>query len=159
MFGSFNEFAEQPDAVTKYRQQYLQVLKSVCEDTPRPVRATRPDLPEGLCDLIGKLLAKDPRNRFRSAREVAELLTGQLARAQRSLAPPSPSWRAPLLVACLVAPTPRLIQAMDGGRVSISAAALLAGADPDEQDRKSEKRFPVILKTPFGKRILDKSPR
>src|SRR5262245_13424790 len=31
--------------------------------------------------------------------------------------------------------TPRLIRAMDGGRVSISAAALLADADPDEQDR------------------------
>lgn len=31
--------------------------------------------------------------------------------------------------------TARLIQAMDGGRVSISAAALLADADPDEQDR------------------------
>jgi hypothetical protein len=31
--------------------------------------------------------------------------------------------------------TSRLIRAMDGGRVSISAAALLADADPDEQDR------------------------
>jgi DNA modification methylase len=31
--------------------------------------------------------------------------------------------------------TPRLIQAMDGGRVSISAAALLADADADEQNR------------------------
>jgi len=31
--------------------------------------------------------------------------------------------------------TARLIQAMDGGRVSISAAALLADADADEQDR------------------------
>src|SRR6516225_7787676 len=31
--------------------------------------------------------------------------------------------------------TARLIQAMDGGRVSISAAALLAYADPDEQNR------------------------
>src|SRR5262249_53506110 len=30
--------------------------------------------------------------------------------------------------------TPRLIQAMDGGRVSIFAAALLADAEPDEQD-------------------------
>jgi hypothetical protein len=29
----------------------------------------------------------------------------------------------------------RLVQAMDGGRVSISAAALLADGDPDEQDR------------------------
>jgi hypothetical protein len=31
--------------------------------------------------------------------------------------------------------TARLVQAMDGGRVSISAAALLADTDPDEQDR------------------------
>jgi WD40 repeat protein/tRNA A-37 threonylcarbamoyl transferase component Bud32 len=78
------------------------VLKSVCEDTPRPIRATRPDLPEGLCDLIGKLLAKDPRDRFGSAREVADLLAGQLARVERSLPPPPPSWRGRLLLACLV---------------------------------------------------------
>jgi ParB family chromosome partitioning protein len=31
--------------------------------------------------------------------------------------------------------TSRLIQAMDGGRVSISAASILADADPEEQDR------------------------
>jgi hypothetical protein len=31
--------------------------------------------------------------------------------------------------------TPRLIQAMDGGKVSIYAAALLADAEPDEQNR------------------------
>ena len=30
--------------------------------------------------------------------------------------------------------TPRLIQAMDDGRVSISAASILTGADPDEQE-------------------------
>jgi WD40 repeat protein/serine/threonine protein kinase len=99
------------------------VLKSVCEDTPRPIRATRPDLPEGLCELIGKLLAKDPKDRFGSAREVAELLSGQLARVQHPLhstspgaalsATPSvekivpaptglPSSRGRLLIACLV---------------------------------------------------------
>jgi serine/threonine protein kinase len=100
------------------------VLKSVCEDTPRPIRANRPDIPAGLCDLIGKLLAKDPRDRFGSAREVADLLTAQLAQAQQPLPPPSPgaasmasspaqkpgsepagppSWRGRLLVAGLVA--------------------------------------------------------
>jgi serine/threonine-protein kinase len=72
------------------------VLKSVCEDTPRPIRATRPDLPEDLCDLIGKLLAKDPGDRFGSAREVADLLTDQLAWAQKPLAPESPG-TAPLV--------------------------------------------------------------
>jgi tRNA A-37 threonylcarbamoyl transferase component Bud32 len=90
------------------------VLKSVCEDAPRPIRATRPDLPEAPCNLIGKLLAKDPKDRFGSAREVADWLTGRLAREQQSLPPPSPVaaptgpapagsrfWRACLLVAGL----------------------------------------------------------
>jgi WD40 repeat protein/tRNA A-37 threonylcarbamoyl transferase component Bud32 len=66
------------------------VLKSVCEDTPRPIRATRADLPEGLCELIDKLLAKDPKDRSGSAREVADVLTGQLARLQQPVPPPSP---------------------------------------------------------------------
>jgi WD40 repeat protein len=78
------------------------VLQSVCEDTPPPIRALRPDIPRDLCDLIDRLLAKDPRERLGSAREVAELLTGQLARAQRSLPPRSASWRTSLLLACLV---------------------------------------------------------
>jgi serine/threonine protein kinase len=78
------------------------VLKSVCEDTPPPIRAVRPDLPEDLCDLVGKLLAKDPRDRFGSAREVADLLTGQLARSQLPLPAPSLSRRKRLLVVCLV---------------------------------------------------------
>jgi hypothetical protein len=78
------------------------VLKSVCEDTPPPIRATRPDIPESLCGLIGQLLAKDPRDRFESAGEVADLLTGQLARGQRAWSPAARSWRAPVLVACLV---------------------------------------------------------
>jgi WD40 repeat protein/tRNA A-37 threonylcarbamoyl transferase component Bud32 len=63
------------------------VLKSVCEDTPEPVRAVRPEIPENLCKLIGKLLAKNPADCFASAREVAELLAGQLAQAQH----PSPT--------------------------------------------------------------------
>ena len=41
--------------------------------------------------------------------------------------------------------TPRLIQAMDGGRVSISAAALLADADPDEQEAVLELDEKAIL--------------
>jgi serine/threonine protein kinase len=60
------------------------VLKSVCEDTPEPIRAIRPEIPEGLCDLIGKLLAKDPADCFASAREVADLLSSQLALVQQS---------------------------------------------------------------------------
>src|SRR5262249_28400697 len=68
------------------------VLKSVCEDTLRPIRASRPELPEGLCELVCKLLAKKPGNRYGSAHEVAELLTAQLARTQQ---PPPPSGTPP----------------------------------------------------------------
>jgi WD40 repeat protein/tRNA A-37 threonylcarbamoyl transferase component Bud32 len=64
------------------------VLKSVGEDTPQPLRELRPDAPAGLCDLIGKLLAKGPQDRCASAEEVADLLRGQLAGAQE---PPSPA--------------------------------------------------------------------
>jgi WD40 repeat protein/tRNA A-37 threonylcarbamoyl transferase component Bud32 len=65
------------------------ILKSVCEDDPRPIRELRPDAPADLCDLIGKLLAKDPKDRFASAGEVADLLTGQLAGAHQP--PPAPT--------------------------------------------------------------------
>ncbi len=86
-----------------------EVLRSVCEDTPRPIRAARPDLPEGLCDLIAKLMAKDPAGRFGSAREVAEVLTARLARLQQPPAAEKPApaqpmrpGRARLLIACVV---------------------------------------------------------
>jgi WD40 repeat protein len=60
------------------------VLKSVCEDTPVPIRQVRPDVPPWLCDVIDKLLAKDPDERFASAQELAVVLTGQLAREQQA---------------------------------------------------------------------------
>jgi serine/threonine protein kinase len=50
------------------------VLKRVAEDTPRPIREIIPETPQWLCDIISKLHAKDPDDRFQSAREVADLL-------------------------------------------------------------------------------------
>ena len=52
----------------------LAVLKRVAEDTPRPIREIIPEVPEWLCDIIAKLHAKDPDDRFQSAREVADVL-------------------------------------------------------------------------------------
>jgi serine/threonine protein kinase/regulation of enolase protein 1 (concanavalin A-like superfamily) len=61
----------------------LAVLKRVCEETPRPLAEINPDIPEWLCQLIAKLHAKNPAQRFSSAEEVADLLC-------RGLSGPSP---------------------------------------------------------------------
>jgi serine/threonine protein kinase len=50
------------------------VLKRVAEDTPRDIREITPETPQWLCDIISRLHAKDPDDRFQSAREVADLL-------------------------------------------------------------------------------------
>jgi formylglycine-generating enzyme required for sulfatase activity/serine/threonine protein kinase len=50
------------------------VLKRVVEDTPRPIRELIPETPPWLCEIIGKLQAKKPEDRFQSARELADLL-------------------------------------------------------------------------------------
>jgi WD40 repeat protein len=52
----------------------LAVLKRVCEDTPRPIREVIPEVPPWLCDLVGRLHAKRPEDRFQTAQEVADLL-------------------------------------------------------------------------------------
>jgi hypothetical protein len=67
----------------------MAVMKRVCEDTARPIREINPDIPDWLAAVVGKLLAKDPRDRFQSAAALAELLGQQLAQLQQpSLAPP-----------------------------------------------------------------------
>ena len=50
------------------------VLKRVVEDAPRPIREVIPEMPQWLCDIIAKLHAKKPEDRFQSAREVADVL-------------------------------------------------------------------------------------
>jgi serine/threonine protein kinase len=50
------------------------VLKRVVEDTPRPIRELIPETPQWLADIIAKLHAKKPEERFQSAREVADVL-------------------------------------------------------------------------------------
>lgn len=64
----------------------LAVLKRVCEDAPRPIREINPDIPEWLCAIIGRLMSKDPLDRYQTAEEVAKLLSEHLAH-QQGLAP------------------------------------------------------------------------
>jgi serine/threonine protein kinase/tetratricopeptide (TPR) repeat protein len=61
----------------------LAVLKRVAEDTPRPIREIIPEVPPWLCDIIAKLQAKKPEDRYQSAAEAADLLGRCLAEFQQ----------------------------------------------------------------------------
>jgi uncharacterized membrane protein len=50
------------------------VLKRVAEDTPRDIQEIIPETPQWLCDIIAKLHAKNPDDRYQTAREVADVL-------------------------------------------------------------------------------------
>jgi formylglycine-generating enzyme required for sulfatase activity/serine/threonine protein kinase/Leucine-rich repeat (LRR) protein len=52
----------------------LAVLKRVAEEVPRPIQEIIPETPNWLCDIIAKLHAKNPDDRYQSAQEVAEVL-------------------------------------------------------------------------------------
>jgi eukaryotic-like serine/threonine-protein kinase len=99
-------------------------VKRVVEDTPRPIPEIIPEVPPRLCEIIARLHAKDPDDRFDSAREVADLLSRCLTDLQQhgqvqpvaGVAPPAvpkPSaaglrrrlgpWAVALLLASLIA--------------------------------------------------------
>jgi serine/threonine protein kinase/WD40 repeat protein len=74
----------------------MAILKRVCEDNPRPIREIIPETPVWLCDLITRLHAKDPAERFQSAREVVDLLQryqAELATFGKVVPVPLPSTR------------------------------------------------------------------
>ena len=48
------------------------ILARVCDETPRPIHACRPEIPSWLTAMIEKLLAKNPADRYQSAAQVAE---------------------------------------------------------------------------------------
>ncbi len=52
----------------------LAVLKRVIDETPRSIQDIIPEAPGWLCQIIAKLHAKRPEDRFNSAKEVADLL-------------------------------------------------------------------------------------
>jgi eukaryotic-like serine/threonine-protein kinase len=59
------------------------VLHRICNDTLRPVWQVNKDIPDELSDIIERLLAKKPSQRFASAEEVQEELASLLSRLQR----------------------------------------------------------------------------
>jgi S1-C subfamily serine protease len=59
------------------------VLKRVIDASPRPIHEINSEIPQWLYDIVAKLHAKRPADRFQSAQEVAELLSQHLAHLQQ----------------------------------------------------------------------------
>jgi hypothetical protein len=68
----------------------LAVMKRVCDDVPRPIGETNPEIPEWLIEIIDRLLMKKPEDRIQTAAEVAELLNQHLAHLQQPASVPRP---------------------------------------------------------------------
>jgi serine/threonine protein kinase len=75
------------------------VIRQVCECQPTPIRELNPAVSAWLAEIIERLLAKDPADRFQSASELADLLARHLAVVQDPTLPPvahpwvvRPSW-------------------------------------------------------------------
>ncbi|OAI46824.1 hypothetical protein AYO44_10630 [Planctomycetaceae bacterium SCGC AG-212-F19] len=67
------------------------VLRKITDEPPPPIAEINPDVPSWLVDIIDKLLAKKPADRFQSAQEVADLFGQLLTRLEAVGAPPLPN--------------------------------------------------------------------
>jgi serine/threonine protein kinase len=63
------------------------VLRQVTDDPPPPIRESNPSIPDWLVEVVERLHAKKPEERFQSAAEVAELLSLRLAQLSTEKAP------------------------------------------------------------------------
>jgi hypothetical protein len=90
----------------------MAVLKRVCEETPRPIREVNPDIPEWLAEVVNRLLAKNPSERFQTAGELAGVLGQHLAQLQQSRQTQTPAPEK------LEAVPPAAAPAEPGGRVA-----------------------------------------
>ena len=68
------------------------VLRRITDEEPRPIREINPDIPEWLCGIVGKLMAKRTDDRFQSAQEVSKLLEECLAHVQQPTVVPLPPY-------------------------------------------------------------------
>ena len=57
-----------------YAKTPLQAMRRVCDETPRPIAEQNPNVPDWLLEIVERLLAKAPEQRYASAAEVAQRL-------------------------------------------------------------------------------------
>ncbi len=106
----------------------IAVLKRVCEDIPRPITEIIPETPSWLGDIISKLHAKEPDDRFQTAKEVADVLGQHLAflREPMKAARPAPI-DLPVELATVETPKVRRPAKPSGWTPTAVALSIIAG--------------------------------
>ena len=66
------------------------ILRRITDTEPRPIREINPQVPEWLCRIVARLMAKHPADRFENAQEVVDLMDICLAHMQRPADVPLP---------------------------------------------------------------------
>ena len=62
------------------------VLRRITDEAPRPIQELNPNAPDWLVEIIDRLMAKNPADRFQSASEVAEVLAARWTTLQAATA-------------------------------------------------------------------------
>lgn len=101
------------------------ILRLITDEEPRPIPQLNSDIPVWLCTLIGKLMAKNPADRFASADEVSKLLEKCLAHIEQpslvslpvELLPPPPA---------VALPTQATARSVSRRTIAIACGLLLA---------------------------------
>jgi serine/threonine protein kinase len=68
----------------------LTVLRKVCDEHPRPISEINPSMPKWLVEIVARLQAKEPADRFQSAEEVARVLAEKYALLRKARLRPTP---------------------------------------------------------------------
>jgi serine/threonine protein kinase len=115
------------------------ILRRIADDEPRAVCEVNPQIPQWLAAIIGRLLAKQPADRFASAGEVASLLERCLAHVQQPLSVALPAECAP----GPIPPTGRALRRRTlqlAGAVALTIGVVVAGVTSWQltRTRKSE---------------------
>jgi serine/threonine protein kinase len=69
----------------------LTVMRRISESEPTPIQEINPNIPEWMCAVITKLMAKSVKDRLSSAAEVRGLLEALLSHVQQPLSSPLPT--------------------------------------------------------------------
>jgi serine/threonine protein kinase len=68
----------------------LSVLRKVCHEMPPAINEINPSLPQWLVEIVARLQAKEPADRFQSAEEVARVLAEKYALLRKARSRPTP---------------------------------------------------------------------